>query len=47
MDNIDCPAEILWGVVFKTEGDFVPNFVKISDLVQKLEGGKLCTQSMI
>jgi hypothetical protein len=33
MDNLDWPAEILAGVAVKTAGDFIPNFVMISDLI--------------
>ena len=47
MDTLDWPAEILAGVAVKTASDFIPNFVMISDLIQNLEGGKPCTQSII
>jgi hypothetical protein len=47
MDSLDWPAKILLGVAVKTVGDFRSNFVKISGMVQMLEGGKPCTQSMI
>jgi hypothetical protein len=47
MDNLDWPAEIMAGAAAKTVSDFIPNFLMISDLIQKLEGGKPCTQSTI
>ena len=47
MDNLDWPAEILAGVAVKTGGDLIPHFVMISDLIQKLEGGKPCNQGML
>jgi hypothetical protein len=47
MDSLDWPSKILSDVAVKTAGDVIPNFMKISDLFQKLEGGKPYTQSMI